>query len=45
MVDFLIAIVLMVAVVGPLLVWVVRADKRRRLDAGEPAGAAKEEVA
>jgi len=45
MVDFLIAIVLMVAVVGPLLVWVVRTDKRRRLEAGESPGTGKEEVA
>ena len=45
MIDFLIAISLMVAVVGPLLFWVVRADRRRRLHVGEPTGAAKEEVA
>ncbi len=45
MIDLLIAVSLMVAVVGPLLYWVVRADKRRRLHVGEPAGAAKEEVA
>ena len=45
MTDFLIALVLMVAVVGPLLAWLVRADKRRRLEAGESTGIRKEEVA
>ena len=45
MIDFLIAVVLMVAVVGPLLAWIARADKRRRLDAGTAPGAGKEEVA
>ncbi len=45
MIDFLIALVLMVAVVGPLLAWVVRADKRRRIEAGAAPGAGKEEVA
>ena len=45
MTDFLIALILMVAVVGPLLAWLVRADKRRRLEAGATPGAGKEEVA
>jgi len=45
MIDFLIAVALMVAVVGPLLVWVVRADRRRRLEAGSLPKAGKEEVA
>jgi len=45
MIDFLIAVVLMVAVVGPLLVWVVRADRRRPLEVGLPPKAGKEEVA
>lgn len=34
MVELLIAVALMVAVVGSLLVWVVRADRRRRLETG-----------
>jgi hypothetical protein len=45
MIDFLIAVALMVAVVGPLLAWVVRADRRRRLEAGLSPKAGKEEVA
>jgi hypothetical protein len=45
MVDLLIAVVLMVAVVGSLLAWVVRADKRRRLEAGASPGRGNEEVA
>jgi uncharacterized Tic20 family protein len=45
MIDFLIAVALMVAVVGPLLVWVVRTDRRRRLDAGLSPKSGKEEVA
>ena len=45
MIDFLIAVVLMVAVVGLLMAWVVRADKRRRLEIDEMPGAGKEEVA
>ena len=44
MTDFLIALILMVAVVGPLLAWLVRADKRRRLETvGSDGG--NEEVA
>ena len=45
MIDFVIALALMVAVVAPLLAWFVRADRRRRLEAGEPPGTGKEEVA
>jgi hypothetical protein len=45
MIDLVIAIALMVAVVGPLMVWVVRADRRRRLEAGVSPGASTEEVA
>jgi FlaG/FlaF family flagellin (archaellin) len=45
MIDLVIAIVLMIAVVGVLLAWVVWADKRRRLEAAESPGATTEEVA
>jgi hypothetical protein len=45
MVDLLIAVALMVAVVGALLAWVVRADRRRRLEADASPRAGKEEVA
>jgi hypothetical protein len=45
MVDLLIALALMVAVVGALLAWVVRADRRRRLEAGASPGRENEEVA
>jgi len=43
--SLLLALVLMIAVVVPLVAWVVRADKRRRLEAGESPGTGKEEVA
>ena len=44
--SLLLALVLMVVVVVPLVAWAVRADKRRRLEAGEsPAATGKEEVA
>ena len=43
--SLLIALVLMVVVVVPLVAWVVRTDKRRRLEAGESPGTGKEEVA
>jgi len=43
--SLLIALALMVVVVVPLVAWAVRADKRRRLEAGEPPGTGKEEVA
>jgi hypothetical protein len=39
------ALVLMVVVVVPLVAWVVRADKRRRLEAAESPGTTTEEVA
>jgi len=39
------ALVLMVVVVVPLVAWAVRADRRRRLEAGDSPGAGKEEVA
>ena len=45
MVDLLIALGLMVAVVGPLLAWIVRADRRRRLHAGASPDTGKGEVA
>ncbi len=43
--SLLIALVLMVVVVVPLVAWVVRADKRRRVEAGDSPGTGKEEVA
>jgi hypothetical protein len=39
------AIALMVVVVVPLVAWAVRADRRRRLEAGELPGTGTEEVA
>lgn len=45
MIDLLIAVVLMVAVVSLLLAWVVRADRRRRLEIGGSPGPGNEEVA
>jgi hypothetical protein len=45
MVEFLIAVALMFAVVGSLLAWVVRADRRRRLETGGPSSSGREEVA
>jgi len=39
------ALALMVVVVVPLVAWAVRADRRRRLEASEPSGVGKEEVA
>jgi len=39
------ALALMVVVVVPLVAWMVRADRRRRLDSGVSSGAGKEEVA
>ena len=45
MIDLLIAVVLMVAVVSLLLAWVVRADRRRRLEVGESPRTGTEEVA
>ena len=43
--SLLLSLVLMVVVVVPLVTWVVRTDKRRRLQAGESPGTGKEEVA
>jgi len=44
--SLLLSLVLMVVVVVPLVTWVVRTDRRRRLEVGEsPGGAGKEEVA
>jgi len=43
--SLLLALVLMVVVVVPLIAWVVRADKRRRLEAEGPPGTGTEEVA
>ena len=43
--SLLIAIAIMVLVVGPLIGWVVWADRRRRRPADEPPGIEKEEVA
>ena len=45
MVEFLIALVVMVAVVVPLMVWAVRADQRRKRQVADPLGIGKEEVA
>jgi hypothetical protein len=39
------ALTLMVLVVVPLVAWAVGADRRRRLEAGEPHARRKEEVA
>jgi hypothetical protein len=45
MVELLIAVALMVAVVGSLLAWVVRADRRRRFETvGGPSRSRREEV-
>jgi len=43
--SLLLSLVLMVVVVVPLVTWVVRTDKRRRLQADESPGTGKEEVA
>jgi len=43
--SLLFALVIMALVVVPLISWVARADKRRRLEAGGPPGTEKEEVA
>ncbi len=38
MISLLLALALMVAVVVPLVAWVVRTDKRRRLEGGGSPG-------
>ena len=43
--DLLIAIAVMVAVAGPLMAWIVWADRRRRRQSGDSPGMGKEEVA
>lgn len=44
MLDFGIALLVMVAVVGPLMVWVIRADRRRRRAEDEALQIRKEKV-
>ena len=43
--SLLLSLVLMVVVVVPLVTWVVRTDKRRRLEAGAAPDRGNEEVA